>query len=224
MATYVLIPGATGDSWYWHRVVPLLRARGHDVIAPDLPASDDSAGLDAYADVIERAIGDRRELVIVGQSMGALTAPIVCARRTCERLVLVAPMIPEPGETGHAWWSRSGQTDAERAMAIAEGRDPDAPFDPLVMFLHDVPQAVVAGSASRPHAQSSRPFEDPWPLASWPEVETQVIAGTRDRLFPIEFVRRLAKERLGIAPIEIDAGHLIALAQPEALVARLTGS
>ncbi|UJR86338.1 alpha/beta fold hydrolase [Sandaracinus amylolyticus] len=222
MATYVLIPGATGDSWYWHRVVPLLRARGHEVVAPDLPARDESAGLDAYVDVIERAIGDRRDLVIVAQSMGALSAPLVCARRECERLVLVAPMIPAPGETGGEWWARSGQTDAERAMAIAEGRDPDAPFDPLVMFLHDVPEDVIVQSASRPHAQSSRPFDDPWPLAAWPEVETQVIAGTHDRLFPIDFVRRLAKERLGVTPIEIDTGHLVALAKPAELVSLLT--
>ena len=44
MATYVLIHGAASDSWYWHLVVPELRARGHDVVAPDLPSDDDSAG------------------------------------------------------------------------------------------------------------------------------------------------------------------------------------
>ena len=28
MATYVLIHGAASDSWYWHRVIPQLRALG----------------------------------------------------------------------------------------------------------------------------------------------------------------------------------------------------
>jgi hypothetical protein len=28
MSTFVLIPGAGGAAWYWHRVVPELRARG----------------------------------------------------------------------------------------------------------------------------------------------------------------------------------------------------
>ncbi|MBO0851402.1 MAG: alpha/beta fold hydrolase, partial [Pseudonocardia sp.] len=78
MATYVLIPGAGGDAWYWHRVAPLLRERGHEVIAVDLPADDRSAGLAEYADVVLGAIGDRDELVLVAQSMAGFTAPLVC--------------------------------------------------------------------------------------------------------------------------------------------------
>lgn len=45
MATYVLISGAGSDAWYWHRVVPLLRAEGHRVVVPELPVDDDAAGL-----------------------------------------------------------------------------------------------------------------------------------------------------------------------------------
>src|SRR5262245_7666610 len=108
MATYVLIPGAMGDSWYWHRVVPLLQTRGHAVVAPDLPAADDRAGLDFYVRVVDEAIGARRDLIVVGQSMGALTAPLICARRPVDLLLLVAPMIPRPGETGAAWWTSTG--------------------------------------------------------------------------------------------------------------------
>ncbi|MEA2179954.1 MAG: hypothetical protein QOG77_3251, partial [Solirubrobacteraceae bacterium] len=44
-ATYVLVPGAGGDSFYWHLVAPLLRDAGHEVLTPDLPAGDDDAGL-----------------------------------------------------------------------------------------------------------------------------------------------------------------------------------
>ena len=70
MATYVLIHGAGSDSWYWHLVVPELRARGHDVVAPDLPCDDDTAGFSEYADVVVEAIGDRTDLVVVAQSLG----------------------------------------------------------------------------------------------------------------------------------------------------------
>ncbi len=37
MSTFVLIHGAGDVGWYWHRVEAELRARGHDVVAPDLP-------------------------------------------------------------------------------------------------------------------------------------------------------------------------------------------
>src|ERR1043166_4733622 len=149
MPTYVLIPGAMGDSWYGRRVVPLLQMRGHDVVAPDLPATDDHAGLDVYVRVVDGAIGGRRDLIVVGQSMGALTAPLICARRPVDLLVLVAPMIPRPGETGAAWWTTTGQAEAARAFAKAEGRPTDGPFDPAVTFLHDVPADIAAEAAVR---------------------------------------------------------------------------
>ena len=67
-------------------------------MAPDLPADDDSLGLDNYADAVVEAIGDRRDLVVVGQSFGAFTAPLVADRLQADALVLVAGMIPSPGE------------------------------------------------------------------------------------------------------------------------------
>ena len=86
MSTYVLIPGAGSDRWYWHLVVPELTARGHEVVTPDLPCDDDAAGLAEYTDVVVDAIGDRRDLVLVAQSMGAFTAGAACppgCRSTC---------------------------------------------------------------------------------------------------------------------------------------------
>ena len=75
MSTFALIHGAGDVGWYWHLVEAELRARGHGAVAPDLPADDDSLGLDDYADAVVEAIGDRRDLVVVGQSFGAFTAP-----------------------------------------------------------------------------------------------------------------------------------------------------
>lgn len=51
-ATFVLLPGAGGDSWYWHLVAPRLRSLGHQALTPDLPAADDAAGLGEYADAL----------------------------------------------------------------------------------------------------------------------------------------------------------------------------
>jgi pimeloyl-ACP methyl ester carboxylesterase len=98
MATYVLIHGAGDSGWYAHLVEAALRDRGHDVVAPDLPSDDDSAGLSTYADTVLDAIGDRTGLVVVAQSFGGFTAPLVCDRFATELLVLVAGMIPSPGD------------------------------------------------------------------------------------------------------------------------------
>jgi pimeloyl-ACP methyl ester carboxylesterase len=135
------------------------------------------------------------------------------------RIVLVAPMIPAPGETAGEFGEGSGQEAAARAFAIEEGRDPDAPFDLHEAFLHDVPADVaehlLAEGDSRDEQQS---FEDPWPLDAWPDVPTTVIAGARDRLFPLGFVRETARARLGVEDVTvIDSGHLPALSRPEEL-------
>jgi pimeloyl-ACP methyl ester carboxylesterase len=220
--TFVLVPGAGGDSHYWHLVAPLLREAGHEVIAPDLPAGDPGAGLAEYADAIVAAAGESERIVLVAQSMGALSAPLACDRLDVRAMVLVAPMIPAPGETGGEWWSATGQERASRELARREGRDPDAPFDLHEIFLHDVPQPVVDDLLARgAPRQEGRSFEDPWPLAAWPDVPTRVIAGRHDRLLPLELVRRLARERLGVEAEVVDAGHLPALAAPAELAGML---
>ncbi|MEU3272850.1 alpha/beta hydrolase [Saccharomonospora sp. NPDC006951] len=221
-ATFVLIHGAGSDSWYWHAVAPLLRAEGHEVIAPDLPCDDDGAGLDEYTDTVVSAIGDRRDnLVLVAQSMAGFTAPMVCERVPVELLILVAAMTPKPGEPPGAWWEATGQPAAQRELDLSQGRDPDAEPDLESLFMHDIPDDVKAEALTRDKEQSGTPFEKPWPLAAWPDVPTRFLLCTDDRLFPAAFQRKVAAERLGIMPDEMPGGHLPALAHPRALATRL---
>lgn len=220
MANYVLVPGAGGSAWYWHLVTPRLRSRGHNVTAVDLPATDDSAGLATYVDLIHATVDGRSPVILVAQSMGALSASVVCAKTHVDLLVLVAPMIPAPGESGGAWWENTGQAQAAGRYAREEGRDPDV-FDEVEIFLHDLAPDVKEAAMAQPPGQSSTPFADPWPLQEWPAVETRVVAGRYDRLFPLDFVTRLSRERLGVVPDVVDSGHLVALSQPGQLVERL---
>jgi pimeloyl-ACP methyl ester carboxylesterase len=221
MANYVLIPGAGSDSWYWHLVVPELQARGHDVVAPDLPVDDDSAGLADYLEVVLEAVGDRRDLIVVAQSMGGFTAPLLCDRVPVDLMILVAAMVPSPGESPGEWWANTGQAEAKRANDEREGRPTNGDFDPFVTFLHDVPPDIAAESAHHVFEQSGTPFQKPWPLAAWPDVPTRFLLCRDDRIFPADFQRRVVKERLGITPDEMDGGHLPALSRPLELVERL---
>lgn len=222
MATYVLIHGAGSDSWYWHRVVPELRARGHDVVAPDLPCDDDSAGLPEYVDAVVDAIGDRSDLVLVAQSLAGFTAPLVCERVRVELLVMLAAMVPSPGESPRDWWTNTRHAEARRAQDARDGRPADAPFDPIATFFHDVPPEIVSEALARgERRQSDTAFQQPWPLRAWPDVPTRFLLCREDRFFPAAFMRRVVKERLGFAPDEMDGGHLPALSRPKELVERL---
>jgi len=208
MSTYVLIHGAGSDAWYWHLVAPQLEARGHDVIAVDLPCDDDTAGFEQYADVVANAAARYDDIALVAQSLGGFTAPLLCDRLDVKLLVLVAAMVPRPGESAAEWWANTGHVFPQ-------------PFDPEVVFLHDVPPDVAAASIDHVREQSGAPFAAPWPLHTWPDVPTRFLLCRDDRFFPADFQRRVVRERLGFEPDEMDGGHLPALARPDELVERL---
>lgn len=221
MRMFVLVPGAGGSAWYWHRVVSGLRSRGHEVVSVDLPGADESSGLPEYAEAVVAAIGDRRGVVLVAQSMGGFTAPMACARTPVERLVLVNAMIPLPGETPGQWWGNTGSEPARVAAAEAGGYT--AEFDLDTYFLHDVPAEVAAAGADHQQPEADITFSQPCDIEKWPDVTTHVLAAAEDRFFPLEFQRRVAHDRLGVEAETIPGGHLAALSHPVPLVDRLIG-
>jgi pimeloyl-ACP methyl ester carboxylesterase len=217
--TFVLIPGAGGSAWYWHRVVPPLEAAGHDAIAVDLPGDDERAGLSDYAERIVDAAGSRNDVVLVAQSLGGFTAPLVCERMPIRALVFVNAMIPEPGETAGEWWGNTGSEQARRDAAQKGGYAAD--FDIATYFLHDVPPAVAEAGAPYVRQEAKIAFTEPCRFKAWPSVPIRVVAGTDDRFFPLDFQRRIARARLGRDVEELPGGHLVALSNPNGLVERL---
>jgi pimeloyl-ACP methyl ester carboxylesterase len=219
VATFILVPGAGGAAWYWHRVVPLVQQAGHHAIAVDLPADDEQAGLAAYSDRVVAAIGAQADVILVAQSLGAFTAPLVCARVGVRMLVFVNAMIPVPGETAGDWWDDTGSSAARTEAARRRGYSPD--FDLATYFLHDVPAAVVAQGEAHQRPEATFVFGERCVFETWPEVPIHVIASRDDRFFPLEFQRRVARERLRLDVDEVAGGHLVALSNPRALVDQL---
>jgi len=222
MTTFVLIPGAGGAPEYWQLVEPELRRRGYSAISVALPAGDDSAGIREYADAVLAAVGETADdLVVVGQSLGGFTAPVVAEQLKASRIVLVNAMIPTPGESAGAWWDNTGSGEARRANDEKLGRDPDADFDLDFYFLHDLSPEVADRAREDGRPQSDGVFARPNPLTAWPDIPTRVVVGRDDRFFPAGFQQRVAKERLGIEAAVIPGGHLVALGNPVELADQL---
>jgi pimeloyl-ACP methyl ester carboxylesterase len=210
MATFVLIHGGGGSSWDWHLLAPELAGRGHDVVVPELPIEDASAGFAELRDAVVDAIGDRTDLVVVAQSYGGFTAPLVADKLRVRLLVLLTPMVPAPGEKPADWWANTGYRGAE---GLTEEQQ----------FYDGVPAAIVAEAAAHGREQASAEYDQPWPLDAWPDVPTRVLIAREDRFFPADFQRRVAAERLGVVPDEMDGGHAVPLSHPKQLADRLTG-
>jgi pimeloyl-ACP methyl ester carboxylesterase len=157
------------------------------------------------------AIGGRGELVLVAQSAAGFVAPLVCERVPVELLVLVAGLIPTHGEAAEDWWANTGYEPVRGEWS----------GDEAATFYHDVPPALAAEALRRTRRQSDTPAQQPWPLERWPDVPTRFLLCRDDRLLPADFLRRVARERLGITPDEIEGGHCVALSRPRELAERL---
>ncbi|GAA4287404.1 alpha/beta hydrolase [Georgenia daeguensis] len=282
--TFAIVHGAGGSAWEWHLVRAELIARGHDVVAVDLPGDDESAGLEQYAETVVAAVnaatgsagagaasggdgagsatgaagfgnvtgaaGSRTapgDVVLVAHSLGGFVAPLVAARIPVRRLVLVAAMVPAPGETAGEWWETSGYRAAvgERDAAHDDGagrddraghddasRDDDAGVDragadedpraaEIATFMHDLDPALAAEALRRSRDQAGRVMSEPWPLSAWPDVPTSFLLLADDRVFPPSFLRGLARERLGVEADEMPGSHCAYLSRPAELAERL---
>ncbi|WP_435744210.1 alpha/beta fold hydrolase [Microbacterium sp. PMB16] len=214
MSTFVLIHGGGDVGWSWHLVAAVLQSHGHEVVAPDLPADDDALTLVDYADAVVADIGLRRGVIVVGHSFGGFTAPLVAERLGADILVLLAGMIPVPGEPPERWWESTGYAAAVEEQSARDG-GLTGHEDPYVSFYHDVPRELAADALSRERAHpSAAAMAAPWPLDAWPDVSTRFIVCTEDRFFPPSFLRRLASERLGIVADEVAGSHCAMLSRP----------
>ena len=215
MSTFVLVPGAGGNASYWRELVAELERRGHEAIAVDIPQDDPAVGLSEYAALVEAAIGDRTDSVVVAQSLGGFTAPMVGS--PLRMIVLLNAMIPLPGETPGRWWAATGSDPARRAAEEAAGRDPE--FDEERTFFHDLPDDVRAQMESdpQPRVPADTIWDQPCDFERWPDVPLRVVVGRDDRLFPWEFQQRVSRERLGIEPDLLPGGHVLAKSRPTEL-------
>ena len=221
--TFVLIPGAGVDPGAWCWTVAELEARGHKGLAPRLPLDDPDAGPSAHAEAVIEAVRQvRGPLVVVGQSLGAFGASLVAARIEVSELVLVAPMVPAPGETAGDWWA--AVKHAEAIAPLIQRLGPMSAWGPeevAEVFLHDVPADIALAAERFNGIPGSGMFREPWPLSAWPEVPTRVLAPRDDRLFPLAFQRRVVRRRLGLPVEEMPGGHVPMLARPGELADRL---
>jgi pimeloyl-ACP methyl ester carboxylesterase len=219
---FVLIPGAGTDPRVFDATIDALAELGHEAAAPPLPLDDDSATPSDHADAVASGLPRRDGIVIVAQSLGAFTGPLVATRVPVAGLILLAPMIPKPGETAGEWWENTGHTEAIAALVARHGAMRDWGTEAIEeVFLHDVDPGVARESERFSGAPGAGMFSEPWPLEAWPEVPTRVLAPGEDRLFPLPFQRRVARERLDREVDVMPGGHLPMLARPGELAEHL---
>jgi pimeloyl-ACP methyl ester carboxylesterase len=224
VSTFALVHGAWHGPWCWERVVEPLRTHGHEVVVPDLPSQNTELGLDDYAEAIDEALGDAEDVILVPHSLGGLNGPVVAARRPLKALVYVCALVPEPRLS----FSEQLAASTEPVLLFSGGRMVDdqgrsywGDREATIRLMYgdlEPDDANRAFDRLRSQAQKSQGEPSPEPSA---DLRVESIIGANDRVVSPDWSRRVARERLGIKPVEIPTGHFPMISHPDLLAAEL---
>ena len=214
MATFCLIHGAWHEPSCWDELTPWLKEHGHAVLVPDLPLQDPEIGFEKRIQpALDALEGVDDPLVIVGHSQGTAYSSLVAAAKPHSVLVHLCPRLggfevppgapemfrqgvpfPETRPDGTSVW------DEDVAIAALYGRVPP-------------PRASMLAGRLRPMAMP----QDEFPLRTHPDNPTVLIYAGNDELFEPDWERFMARELLGVEPIEISGGHFPMAEDPDSL-------
>ncbi|WP_413759890.1 alpha/beta fold hydrolase [Streptomyces sp. MMBL 11-3] len=230
---FLAVHGGCHGAWAWDFVKPEMAKLGHEMVAVDLPGHgsrlDEKATLESYREAVVELMepGD----VLVGHSSGCVIAILAANEQPdlVSHLCLVAGILPvegmplaferesaDPG-AGEDLHAENG-AKLETYMRMTEGDE---------AFYFERPGAVAAfyNDCSEDLIDWVFPKLVPEPLAPlavpvsvpnfWKQhdLSRSFIMGLRDTTcFPA--MARLQAERLGVVPLEIDAGHSPWLSRP----------
>lgn len=153
--TIVLVHGAWIDASAWYKVVPLLEAEGHEVIAVNLPGHGrdntpyNKISLLSYVDVVKTAIGSKTNVTLVGHSLGGIIISQVAEEipSQIKNLIYVAGFLPRNGESLHSLASQ----DKDSHVGKFWHQDDAANHSPVLIkkeglkevFAEDAPKADI---------------------------------------------------------------------------------
>jgi pimeloyl-ACP methyl ester carboxylesterase len=174
---FVLVHMSCAGAWAWGEVPSLLRAAGHEVLAPDL---DLSAGQTpgSHADAVAALCAGDGELVLAGHSYGGMVVPALAGRlrERVRAVVVVDGLVPDPGDSSFAIRGHAAEERRSAAAASGDGRFPppagvDARLVPMPISAFeapvdfepvDVPRTFLWCTRSDMGVQAARAAERGW--------------------------------------------------------------
>lgn len=105
--TYVLVHGSWQGKYVWIKTKTLLERTGNTVITLDLPAHGndqtpvEKVSLESYKQAVVRAVGERRNVILVGHSFGGIVISAVgeAIPEQIDKLIYTAGYLPRNGES-----------------------------------------------------------------------------------------------------------------------------
>lgn len=231
-ATFVLVAGAAQPAWIWHRVVPLLEAAGHTVIARDLPGMGENRSvavgdvtLDIWADFVANLVlSAYRPVFLVGHSRGGLVVG-EASEKVADRvagIIYVSGLAVPPGKTAIQVMGREGAEDGP--PLTEDGRAFWIPAEfAIPLFYHRCAEADAKALADHMCPEPLTPIATPSKVTAegWGRIPRAYIETTDDQTLSLA-QQRLIQDNAPCDPvISIDSDHSPFMSATEELVEAL---
>jgi pimeloyl-ACP methyl ester carboxylesterase len=204
MARFVLIHGAWHGGWCWERIVPLLSAGGHEVLAPDLPGMGADRTpfaadvLAQWADFVAGLVrGAAEPAVLVGHSRGGLVISEAAERAPDQIRVLVylAALLLPVGATSRQTLNADGRSVLFKSLRMSQESasttvDPDVASELFYNLTSaEDSAAAVARLTPEPLASSARSLI--LTSANFGRVRRVYIEAEQDHAIPLAIQRNM---------------------------------
>lgn len=222
----VLVHGAWANGSSWAEVIPLLQARGLDVVAVHNPLSSFEADVAATRRVIADQLGD---VILVGHSYGGAVITEAGDSEKVRALVYVAAFAPSEGESINKIVASApqppewlGEIHADANGVLTWSVDGMARY-----FAPDIPAAQASLLAATQAPLFGGAFDGVVTAAAFTQKPTWFVIADDDRIIPPTLQAAFA-DKMGATVVHVASSHVPMLSQPQvvadAIIAAVDGT
>jgi pimeloyl-ACP methyl ester carboxylesterase len=209
--TIVLVHGAFADGSSWDRVVPLLMAKGYDVVAVHQPLSGLADDVAAVKRVVDAQPGD---VVLVGHSYGGVIITEVGNDPKVKKLVYVAAFGPDAGESINDLGKGGPPPEWIGGLKVVEGYGMLTPDTVVKFFAQDLPKADQTLIAAKEGWLAMSSLEGKPTAAAWKSKPSWYIVAAQDHMIPPAAEEQMAK-RMNAKVTTLKTSHVPMLSKPK---------
>ncbi|WP_298363962.1 alpha/beta hydrolase [uncultured Bradyrhizobium sp.] len=209
----VFAHGIWADGSCFQKLIPALRAEGHDVMAAQYGLDTLKGDVDATIRTLGRVKGP---IVLVGHSYGGTVITHAGMDKRVAALVYIAALGPDETETSQGQQDQFPKTDVFSHIEVADGRVWVKP-EGVSCFAGDL-SAEEQGIVYATHfAPALDLFTQKFDGVAWRSKPSWSIVATEDRTVNPE-LERFAAKRMGAKTVELKSSHVPMLSQPKAVL------
>ncbi len=210
--TIVLVHGAFADSSSWDKVVPLLLAKGYNVVSVYDPMSSVADDVAATKRTIDAQPG---QVLLVGHSYGGVVITGAGANDKVVGLVYVAAFAPDVGESINDLGKGAPPPPWATQLKVDGGGFASLPTEVVLKyFAPDVPPAEAKIIAVKQGPLAVKCFDDKTTVAAWKNKPSWWVLPKQDQMIPAAAQEAMSK-RAKATVTAVDGSHVIMVSKPK---------